>query len=84
MFYFFFFTWVLFTFILGVKNIALETVETNWEKKEQTPSHYFKSMSSMIIDSLAYNECFLATYPDSHEFSIHLVVIVAGTANSHP
>lgn len=37
-----------------------------------------------MTDSLADDECLLPTYPDSHELSIHLVVVVAGTANAHP
>lgn len=34
--------------------------------------------------SLADDEGFLSTYPDSHELSVHLVIVVAGTADPHP
>ena len=41
------------------------------------------NMLSRLV-SLANNEGFLSTYPDYHEFSIHLVVVISGTANPHP
>lgn len=72
------------------KNIRLETKGSRYQNKfacyliGKNAALVLKICLRFLTDSLANNECFLSTYPDSHEFSIHLVVIVTGTANPHP
>lgn len=76
---------------LSSKNIALETKASRYQNKfacyllgGKNAAFVLRLCLQLLTDSLANNECFLSTYPDSHEFSIHLVVVVTGTANPHP
>lgn len=72
------------------KNIALGTKMSRYQNKfvcfliGKNLTSTLKISLQLLTDSLADNECFLSAYPDSHKSSIHLAIVVAGTANPHP